>query len=420
MNNLRAFSILIKMACSAILLQPFMANGQNQGGRDTANPEQRLTFGGFVRADAAFDTRMNAESREGFFVFYPLPPSPDINGDDIHARAGFNQWAMTTRLWIKADGPEIGNAKTAAVAEGDFTGPSNIENNALRLRHAYFTFTWANRRLLIGQYWTPLDLPEALPRPLALNTGAPFHSFARSPQIRLEQIAGKWKIVGVALSQRDYQSPGPDGYSAIYSRRAIVPNLHLQLHYTNRHLFTGAGLDYKRLSPRLTTTTGLSAHESLNSFSLMAFLKFEGEKFAIKTQSILGQNLTDHLMAGGYAVEQINAADSSHSYINLNHLFIWADLAFHKNSTTFGVFAGYFRNLGTARPATPVFYGRGHDIGHCLRISPRIEWKIRHIGLAVETEYTWAGYGQPDERYHPQNISGVHNLRLQAAVIYHL
>jgi len=280
-----------------------------------------------VRTDAAFDTRMNVESREGFFIFYPLPPASDPNGTDIHARPGFNQWAMTTRLWIKADGPEIGNAHTAAFAEGDFTGPSNIENNALRLRHAYITFTWKKRKLLVGQYWPPLDLPEAIPRPLALNTGAPFHSFARSPQIRFEQYAGNWKFAGVALSQRDYQRPGPEGHSSVYMRRAIVPNLHFQLHYATKQILTGAGLDYKRLSPRLFTDNGLATHESLNSFSVMAFLKVEEKNFSLKAQTILGQNMSDHLMAGGYAIERIHHVDSSHSNINLNHLFLWTDVA---------------------------------------------------------------------------------------------
>mgnify|MGYP000861592390 FL=1 len=54
-------------------------------------PPVTLAWGGFVRTDAAFDTRMNAESREGFFIFFPKAPEHDALGQDIHQRAGFNQ-----------------------------------------------------------------------------------------------------------------------------------------------------------------------------------------------------------------------------------------------------------------------------------------------------------------------------------------
>lgn len=152
MTKLQSSSLNPGTLICVILMFPIWASGLIQIRKDTSNRHQEISFGGLVRTDAAFDTRMNVESREGFFIFYPLSPASDPNGTDIHARPGFNQWAMTTRLWIKADGPEIGNAQTAAFAEGDFTGPSNIENNALRLRHAYITFTWEKRKLLVGQY----------------------------------------------------------------------------------------------------------------------------------------------------------------------------------------------------------------------------------------------------------------------------
>lgn len=72
------------------------------------------------------------------------------------------------------------------------------------------------------------------------------------------------------------------------------------------------------------------------------------------------------------------------------------------------------------RPASPDFFGRGHNLGYSLRISPRVEWRLRHIALMFETEYTLTGYGQPDEMYRPDNTLDVSNIRFQAALMYHL
>ncbi len=191
----------------------------------------KVSLSGFVRADAIFDSRQVLEAREGFLLFYPKKPLLDPNGKDIHAKPTLNQYAMTTRLTAKATGPDVLGAKVLALIEGDFTGASNAENNSLRLRHAYISLQWTKTRLLVGQYWHPLDLPEMIPNVLSLNTGAPFHSFSRQPQIRLDYKQGQFNFVAVASSQRDYVNNGPQGSTSVYLRNSVVPNLHGQVHY---------------------------------------------------------------------------------------------------------------------------------------------------------------------------------------------
>jgi hypothetical protein len=377
-----------------------------------------IKFHGFVRADAALDNRVNLESREGFFVFYPLAPQLDKNGLDLNARANFNQWAMTSRIRSEITGPELLNAKSFALMEGDFTGPSNTENNAFRLRHAYIRLEWGTNKILMGQYWTPIDVPEALPRILALNTGAPFHSFSRSPQIRFEQQMGRFTMVGVAYSQRDYVSPGPQGSSPDYVRYGLIPNLHYQLHYKWGKNMVMLGFNYKRLSPRLKTDSMLYTNEMIESMAVLATLKLETKPLSIRLQGIYGQNLSDHLLLGGYAVQTEDTLSNIRTYINLNVASAWIDVMSNTKVWQAGFFAGYSKNLGTRESASKLFYGRGDGIDYVYRVSPRLQYNALPLQFIAEVEYTTVAYGKHDARYKFETSSPISNLRWQLAAVY--
>ena len=389
------------------------------------NKTFEIRFHGFVRADAAIDSRVNTESREGFFIFYPAPKLIDKNGRDLNARANFNQYAMISRLKGELNGPELLKAKTYALIEGDFTGPSNMENNAFRLRHAYIRFDWTKSRLFTGQYWTPMDAPEALPRMLALNTGAPFHSFARSPQIRFEQYAGNFSFIGVAYSQRDYPSPGPDPtlktpaiVSPDFVRYAIIPNLHVQIQYKWNNNLLIAGANYKKLAPRLKTDSLLFTNETIQSAAVMVLAKIETKIVSIRTQAVYGQNLSDHLLLGGYAVESEDTLTNIRKYINLNTLALWTDIMTNTKTWQAGLFAGYTQNLGTNRVASNRFYGRGDAIDYVYRLSPRLQYNAMPLQFLAEIEYTTVAYGQHDQNYKTITSEPVSNFRFQLAAVY--
>ncbi|NTW34047.1 MAG: hypothetical protein HGB12_15760, partial [Bacteroidetes bacterium] len=209
-------------------------SGFGQGTNDTIHHEKfGITFSGFVRTEAAFDTRQGEGYRDQLINLYPANIRLDKNGDDVNARPGFDQYAMTTRLTGNITGPSAFGAKSMACMEGDFTGPSNTENNAFRLRHAYIKLNWAKSELFMGQYWHPLNLPEMIPSVISLNTGAPFHPFSRQPQIRFSRLFGKINVVAVASSERDNTSIGPLGSTSEYLRNSVIPNMHLQIQYKN-------------------------------------------------------------------------------------------------------------------------------------------------------------------------------------------
>lgn len=353
-------------------------------------------LGGFVNAQAIYDTRQNLVARESMVLFYPLNESLDKNGKDINAKNAFNQFAMTSRVRGEFTGPKGFGANTYAMIEADFTGPSNIENNALRLRHAYIKLTWAHAEILMGQYWHPLNVPEMLPEVVSLNTGAPFHPFSRQPQIRASYSVGKLNIIAVISNQRDYVSNGPLGASYEYMKNAAIPNGHLQIQYkTGEHIFGVAG-DAKVLQPKLKTDSNYVTNETLKSFSGTAFAKIKTKPITFKIQGVWGQNLYDQMMTGGYAVATIEPSTASQTYTNLDVATVWADISTNNKKFQAGVFAGYLKNLGSLNNMRGKVYARGIDVAYIYRVAPRLVFNSGKLRLSTEFEYTVAAYGKPN------------------------
>ncbi|MFH1121348.1 MAG: hypothetical protein V1775_16135 [Bacteroidota bacterium] len=385
--------------------------------QETTNP-YKLSISGFVRADAIFDSRQVVEAREGFLLFYPKKPLYDVNGEDINARPTLNQYAMTTRLTAKATGPDVFGAKVMALIESDFTGASNSENNSFRLRHATITLQWTKTRLLIGQYWHPFDLPEMLPNVLSLNTGAPFHSFSRQPQIRLDRKAGKFNFVLAASSQRDYVNNGPKENSSIYIRNSIVPNLHGQVHFNNENLFAGLAVDYKMLTPRIATDSLYVADESLNCLSWSGFVNYNTGKLSVKGQYTYGQALNDHLMMGGFGVTFTDSLSNQREYSPLNYHFAWLNAALTTGKWQPSLFLGFTKNCGSAEKINGPVYARDADIGYVYRIAPMITYVTGKFSVIAETEYTAAAYGRNDANFRVADSKETGNIRIGLGVVY--
>lgn len=408
---------LLSLFGALVILVSLLSGGlKAQNSNDTP---VTVSIHGFAKADVAWDSRQVVEAREGFLVFYPQKPKYDAQGEDINATPGFNSWAMTSRVNIKATGPKVLGATAMAFVEGDFTGPSNTENNAFRLRHAYVSLAWEKWSVLAGQYWNPMDVPEMLPKVLALNTGAPFRSFTRSPMVKAEYKFGSSKIIAAIYTQRDYQSSGPSGSSANYLRTSGLPNFHLQYQLNRGSIIMGIGADYKMIRPRMTSDSLIIDDNKVSSFSALAYIGYSKGKFGIKGQALYGQNLSDHLMLGGYAVSSIDPTTDAREYVNLNNLSSWIDCNYRITpAVNLGLFAGYSQNLGTEKDVVGAFYGRGDDIASLYRLSPRVEWIYGPVQFIAEVEYTAAAFGKPDNRYKFDETETTNNLRVQTALVY--
>ena len=392
-----------------------------------------IKFSGLIKNDFFYDTRQTIAAREGHFLLWPSPERLDEYGNDINAKANFNFLAIQSRIKGTISGPDAFGAKTSGVIEGDFFAQLNANINLFRLRHAYIKLNWTNLEVLTGQYWNPLFVTDCYPGTISFNTGTPFQSFARNPQIRLTYKISGFKIIAAALAQRDYPTWGIGGPSSKYLRNAAVPDMHLQLHYGSKNnnsglnYILGGGIAFKSIVPRLESEMGpandiYKINEKVHGLTAMGFAKISTRPITVKLQARYGENISDILAISGFAVKEItNATTGELSYTPLKSMSIWGEI--HTNGKIqFGVFGGYLKNLGTKDPMSHLenkVYGLGTDISSLFRISPRVSITTGKVRVALELEYTVAAYGNEfNLNYIPANTTKSANLRTLLAVCY--
>ncbi len=383
-----------------------------------------ISFSGFVKSDLIFDSRQTVSLREGHFLLYPANELLDKNNDDVNAKSNFNMLSIQTRLIGKITGPDAFDAKTSGLIEGEFFGTSDADVNGFRLRHAFVKLDWEKISLLVGQTWHPMFVAEVFPGVVSFNTGAPFQPFSRNPQVRLTHTIGDLKMIAVAASQRDFQSFGSDKdnkptLSSAYLRNSVLPNLHLQFQYKLQdHLF-GIGGDYKKLTPRIVTNKNIQTNESIGSLSAIAYTKLNLSSVTFKAEGVLGENLADMLMLGGYAAKSLDTLTGIETYSSVKCLSIWGELSYGKE-IEFAVFGGYTKNLGAKDNLIGTLYSRGTDIDNLFRISPRIQWNSGKTRISTELEYTSAAYGTVNrsDKGKVENVKSIANTRVLVAVFY--
>jgi hypothetical protein len=381
-------------------------NKQTMAQAATAKPaDNAATWGikifGFVRNDVMYDTRQIVSAREGDLSLYAKDKNLDANAADINAAPTFHMLAITSRLGGNITGPDAFGAKTSAILEAEFFGNFDGGINEFRLRHAYAKLDWPKTQLAFGQYWHPLFVPDCFPGVIDFNTGMPFQPFNRSPQVRLTQKLdkkNKLSLILAILSQRDFASVAPTGYAANDPlRNSGIPNLHTQLQYKDATLVAGAGIDFKSLRPRLNSgTPNVISKEKVNSVSVIGYVKVITKPIVIKAEALIGQNMTDHLMLGGY-LGYVATAGAVETYKATKTNSFWLDIAGTNKKVIPGLFVGYTSNDGADAGATAA-YGRGiaisgRGIKEVFRVSPRVEIISGKFKIGTEIEYTAAQYG---------------------------
>ncbi len=407
-----------------ILLLPVVLSAQD-------DKKFGIKFSGFVKADFFYDTRQTVAIREGHFLLYPAPENLDVEGEDINKKPNMNFLAIQTRVRAKMTGPDAFGAKTSGMIEGAFFGQSGGDINGFRLRHAFLKLNWTKTELLFGQYWHPLFITSCFPGVVSFNTGVPFQPFSRNPQIRLTQKFGKMSLIVAAAMQRDFTSTGPAGGSSMYLRNTAIPDMNLQLHFktsneANETEFQlGAGGSYKILTPRLETAKGYKADGTVGGLTGLIFAKYKFSALTFKLEGIYGQNVTDLVMLGGYAIREITDTTKDYrDYTPTNTLSVWGDI--HSNGKKFqaGVFVGYTKNMGSLKniydwSEASSFYSRGTNIEYVYRVSPRIMFNAGKTRLAGEVEYTTAAYGDGvNSLGEVQNAEKVSNIRFLFSAYY--
>jgi hypothetical protein len=385
---------------------------------------------GFVRADAFYDTRQNIEAVDGMFLLYPANKLIDSAGKDINAISRLTMTSISSRLGLNITGQNFLETKAQinAKLEADFTARSN--SNSLRLRHAYISISVPKHQILMGRTWHPMFTPMAFPLTLSINVGTPFNPFNRSPQLRYTYTpSDQITIIAAALYQNDYKNLGssPDGTidkQIDLMRNSKIPNLHIQAIWKTSKTKLGVLGDYKKLQPRTSTTGNLGIFKTsstIESYAAGIFVNIEFDKLRIKSKSIYGQNLTDHLLTGGYAVRSKDASTGYETYTASNHHFSWLNIEYGKKLKA-GLLLGYSKNYGfskSIKESEPI-YARGANIDYLYRISPYIKWSKSRIELWAETEFTTAAYGDIDYKNKGRVINSkeLTNIRFQFSCVY--
>ncbi len=380
----------------------------------------RLT--GFVKSDYWLDSRTVIAAREDLFLLYPANIFPDAEGKDINGDPVFNFSAITSRVATVIQGPDAFGADVSGLIEADFSGVTNADINGFRLRHAYLKLEWDRWGLMLGQWWHPMFGADVIPTVVSLNTGAPFQPFIRNPQATITHYRDHSRWIFSVIAQRDNASDGPIGPSPSYIRDATMPNLHLQWVVSQKPLTAGLAADYKVIRPRRFVVDNMSqkhySAETLNSFAFMAYGRYNAHKLDIKGKAIFGQNMSEHLMIGGYAESRNDLDRGIIEYTPLNSLSAWWNILYGQQILA-GLFLGYAQNFGASDTITGNYYGRASNIAYLYRISPSITINAGKIALSTELEYTAAAYGTPDSKGRVQNHSEVGNFRLLFTALYY-
>ena len=400
---------MLKFVVCLLLLLPIAAISQE------VKKESPVTFYGFVRSDYYLDTYKGLNAFQDVFYLFPNYIGVDANGKDINDQTTANFVSIVTRGGVNITGPDIFGAKTTGCIEVDFAGKPEIF--LVRLRKAYTLFSWAKTKLLVGQTWHPFWGNDAFPRIGALNTGTPFQPFNRSPQVRFDYKSGALTYSLSAVYQQQYTSVGPIGSSNMYKRDVVIPETVFSLEYFKKSLTLGAGIDFNRIKPRVTTT-GSDAKvyvtdECLNSMSYTAYGKYVQGKLMMLLKGYYGQNMAHLTMIGGYGVETYDPLTGKESYTNYNGYSALFNITYGDKWKP-GLLLGYLENLGSSKPLANKggkadVWGLGTNIMNMYRISPSISYSLPKFLLTAEYELTTAAYGVGQFKFNDGLFADTHS-----------
>ena len=429
---------------------------------------------GFIRNYFTYDSR---ESWSGTGDLYNYQPKDELWNqtvaeaaytgaprEDLNAVSTFRFLSLTTRIGLnivdyKWRGMEIGGKIEADFYAGlsSKTGQSHSLSGVaqLRLRQAYLSLGWdslpmmqgkdyARVDLTIGQAWHPMaaDLCDAI----ALNSGAPFGPFSRTPQVKMDARLGKYvTLTAAGLWQMQYLSIGPDNItSAEYIAYSKTPEAYLGLSIHDKGWLFRAGADVLSISPRHQGTLNgvkVKVNDRITTASPFLYLQYKKGEFSFKAKTIFAESGEHMNMYGGYGVKGVNG-DGSYTYTPIRHSTSWISLVYggkvgaqeekHPQKLQGILFGGYVKNFGTKDALYDIdsdgkytksefFCPRSSAMNQMWRLSPTLLYTVGKFQLGLEYEITSVQYGDGVLDAHALSTNGLHwvtNHRVQLMTKY--
>jgi len=423
-----------------LLCVPAIAQEAKQEKKETAKSHLKQHFKpyGFIRNYFTYDSRESWSGTGDLYNYQPKDVNLNEYGDDLNAQSTFRFLSLTTRIGLNIVDYKWRNTEFSGKIEADFyaglatkgSGTHSLSGVAqFRLRQAYLSLGWdslpmlnskayARVDLTIGQTWHPMaaDLCDAI----ALNSGAPFGPFNRSPQVKLDARLGKYfTLTAAGLWQMQYLSIGPDGQSAEYIAYSKTPEAYLGLSVHDKGFLMRVGADVLSIRPRHLGTVAdatlgkdvtVKVKDRITTASPFIYLQYKKGEFSIKAKSIFAEAGEHMNMNGGYGVKAVNA-DGSWVYTPTRTSTTWLSIVYggkvgpqedkHPQKLQGILFGGYVHNLGTkeALATNPdgsligYYYPRSKSMNQMWRLSPTLLWTIGKFQLGCEYEITSVRYG---------------------------
>lgn len=429
---------------------------------------------GFIRNYFTYDSR---ESWSGTGDLYNYQPKDEnwnqtaaeaaasgVPREDLNAVSTFRFLSLTTRVGVNIVDYKWRGTEFGGKIEADFyaglsskTGQTHSLSGVaqFRLRQAYLTLGWdslpmmkgkdyARVDLTLGQTWHPMaaDLCDAI----ALNSGAPFGPFNRSPQVKMDARLGKYvTLTAAGLWQMQYLSIGPDNVtSAEYIAYSKTPEAYLGISVHDKGWIFRAGADVLSISPRhLGTLNGVkvTVKDRITTASPFVYLQYKKGEFSFKAKTIFAESGEHMNMYGGYGIKAVNA-DGSYEYTPIRHSTSWISLVYggkvgaqeekHPQKLQGILFAGYVKNFGTKEALYDIdgdgkftkaeFYNpRSSAMNQMWRLSPTLLYTVGKFQLGLEYEITSVQYGDGVLNANALSTNGLHwvtNHRVQLMTKY--
>ena len=429
---------LFALCIFSLLCNTAFAQDAKQEKKEAAKSHLKQHFKpyGFIRNYFTYDSRESWSGTGDLYNYQPKDQKLNEYGDDLNAISTFRFLSLTTRVGLnivdyKWRGMELGGKIEADFYSGlsTKTGQSHSLSGVaqFRLRHAYMTMAWDSLKmgkdiaridLTLGQTWHPMaaDLCDAI----ALNSGAPFGPFNRSPQVRMDARLGKYvTLTAAGLWQMQYLSTGPEGQSAEYIAYSKTPEAFLGLSVHSKGFIARVGADVLSISPRhlgtvydaaLDKDVTVKVSDRLTTVSPFIYLQYKKGEFSFKAKSIFAESGEHMNMYGGYGVKKVNA-DGSYEYTPVRHSTSWISLVYggkvgaqedkHPQKLQGILFAGYVQNFGTKEAIidanndgkSDFYYQRSAAMNRMWRLSPTLLWTVGKFQLGCEYEITSVQYG---------------------------
>lgn len=477
------FCILYSVLCAPLWAQDSDSQQPTDNGKQPkakseafkSHLKQHFKPYGFIRNYFTYDSRECIAGTGDLYFYMPKDNSwnqtetaaetSGVPREDLNAVSNFRFLSLTTRVGLNIVDYKWRGTEFSGKIEADFfAGISKVGNGAhavsgtaqFRLRQAYVSLGWdslymnskdyARVDLTLGQTWHPMaaDLCDVI----ALNSGAPFGPFNRSPQVRMDARLGRmFTLTAAGLWQMQYLSIGPDGQSAEYMLYSKTPEAYLGLSFHDKGWIVRAGADVLSISPRhlgtVKSTDGkdiqVKVNDRLTTASPFLYLQYKKGEFSVKAKTIFAESGEHMNMNGGYGVKKVNA-DGSWEYTPTRTSSSWISLVYggkvgaqedkHPQKLQGILFAGYVENLGTKEALATdekgalvgFYYPRVKNMNRMWRLTPTLLYTVGKFQVGLEYDITSVHYSNgkldPANGLSKEGLHWVTNHRVQLMTKY--